>query len=99
MCVPPSATSSWLCICGSDGTRCECASRQSLDPRVMLVRTIPGVGPVTASAITATIGDARQFKNGRELATWLGLTPLNRSSGGKERLGRISKMGDRYLRR
>lgn len=69
------------------------------DPRVMLLRTIPGVGPVTASAIAATIGDARQFKNGREFAAWLGLTPLNRSSGGKERLGRISKMGDRYLRR
>ncbi len=69
------------------------------DPRVMLLRTIPGVGPVTASAIAATIGDARRFKNGREFAAWLGLTPLNRSSGGKERLGRISKMGDRYRRR
>lgn len=69
------------------------------DPRVMLLRTIPGVGPVTASAVVATIGDASQFKNGRELAAWLGLTPLNRSSGGKERLGRISKMGDRYIRR
>ena len=69
------------------------------DSRVALLRTIPGVGPVTASAIAATIGDAQQFRNGRELAAWLGLTPLNRSSGGKERLGRISKMGDRYLRR
>lgn len=69
------------------------------DPHVALFRTIPGVGPVTASAIAAKIGDARQFKNGRELAAWLGLTPLNRSSDGKERLGRISKMGDRYLRR
>lgn len=70
-----------------------------VDPRIKLLRTIPGVGPVTASAIVATIGDARQFRNGRELAAWLGLTPLNRSSGGKERLGRISKMGDRYVRR
>jgi transposase len=69
------------------------------DPRVMLLRTIPGVGPVTASAIVATAGDASQFRNGREFAAWLGLTPLNRSSGGKERLGRISKMGDRYIRR
>ncbi len=69
------------------------------DRRVMLLRTIPGVGPVTASAIVATVGDARQFKNGRQFAAWLGLTPLNRSSGGKERLGRISKMGDRYIRR
>lgn len=69
------------------------------DPRVMLLRTIPGVGPVTASAIVATTGDASQFKSGREFAAWLGLTPLNRSSGGKERLGRITKMGDRYIRR
>ncbi len=69
------------------------------DPRVMLLRTIPRVGPVTASAIVATAGDGHQFRNGREFAAWLGLTPINRSSGGKERLGRISKMGDRYLRR
>ena len=69
------------------------------DPRVMLLRTIPGVGPITASAIVATAGDGHQFRNGREFAAWLGLTPLNRSSGGKERLGRISKMGDRYVRR
>jgi len=69
------------------------------DPRVMLLRTIPGIGPITASAIVATAGDGQQFRNGREFAAWLGLTPLNRSSGGKERLGRISKMGDRYVRR
>ncbi|KMW57118.1 Mobile element protein [Candidatus Rhodobacter oscarellae] len=69
------------------------------DPKVMLLRTIPGVGPVTASAIVATAGDGHQFRNGREFAAWLGLTPINRSSGGKERLGRISKMGDRCLRR
>ena len=69
------------------------------DPRVMLLRSIPGVGPVAASAIVATPGDASQFKNGREFAAWLGLNPLNRSSGGKERLGRITKMGDRYIRR
>ncbi|MFY0312753.1 IS110 family transposase [Leisingera sp. D0M16] len=69
------------------------------DPKVMLLRTIPGVGPVTASAIVATAGDGHQFRSGREFAAWLGLTPINRSSGGKERLGRISKMGDRYLRR
>ena len=54
---------------------------------------------MTASAIVATIGDGKQFRNGRELAAWLGLTPLNRSSGGKERLGRITKKGDRYIRK
>jgi transposase len=69
------------------------------DPRVYLLRTIPGIGPITASAIVATAGSAEQFRSGREFAAWLGLTPLNRSSGGKERLGRISKMGDRYIRR
>jgi len=51
----------------------------------MLLRTIPGVGPVTASAIVATAGDGHQFRNGSEFAAWLGLTPINRSSGGKER--------------
>ncbi|MEP2031442.1 MAG: IS110 family transposase [Paracoccaceae bacterium] len=68
------------------------------DPRVKLLQTIPGVGPVTASALAATIGSGHQFKNGREFAAWLGLTPTNRSSGGKERLGKITKMGDQYLR-
>ncbi|SDY84931.1 IS110 family transposase [Citreimonas salinaria] len=60
---------------------------------------IPGIGPITASAIIATIGDAKQFRTGRDLAAWLGLTPLNKSSGGKERLGKITKKGDRYIRK
>jgi len=50
----------------------------------------PGIGPITASAIVGTIGDAHHFKTGRDLAAWLGLTPLNKSSGGKERLRRIT---------
>jgi len=70
-----------------------------IDERAKRIRTVPGVGPITASAIVATIGDGKQFRNGREFAAWLGLTPLNRSSGGKERLGRITKKGDRYIRR
>ena len=61
--------------------------------------TIPGVGPVPASAIVATIQDAGAFASGREFAAFLGLTPRQNSSGGKERLGRITKMGDRYLRK
>jgi len=69
------------------------------DARIKLLETIPGIGPVTASAIVATVGTPDQFGSGREFAAWLGLTPLNRSSGGKERLGRISKMGDRYIRK
>ena len=60
---------------------------------------MPGIGPITASAIVATIGDAHQFRTGRDLAAWLGLTPLNKSSGGKERLGKITKKGDRYIRK
>lgn len=60
---------------------------------------MPEIGPITASAIIATIGDAKQFRTGRDLAAWLGLTPLNKSSGGNERLGKITKQGDRYIRR
>jgi transposase len=61
--------------------------------------TIPGVGPITASAIVATITDPTQFQSARHLAAWIGLVPKQNSSGGKERQGRISKQGDRYLRR
>jgi len=63
------------------------------------IATVPGVGLLGATAIAATVTDPTQFRSGRQFAAWLGLTPLNNSSGGKERLGRISKMGDQYLRR
>ncbi len=63
------------------------------------LEAIPGVGVITATALVATIGDASQFRSGRQLAAWLGLVPRQHSSGGKERLGRISKRGDGYLRR
>ena len=79
-----------------DRTICE-QSRK--DERVELLQTIPGIGPVTASAIVATIGSGRQFRSARDFAAWIGLTPLNKSSGGKQVLGRISRMGDQYLRR
>jgi len=59
---------------------------------------IPGVGPMTASAIVATIGDGRNFKNGRQFAAWLGLVPRQHSSGGKTNLLGISKRGDGYIR-
>jgi transposase len=61
--------------------------------------TIPGIGVVTASAIVAAIGDGKHFKSGRELAAWLGMVPRQNSSGGKEKLGRISKQGNAYLRK
>jgi transposase len=63
------------------------------------LETIPGVGVITATALVATIGDASQFRSGRQLAAWLGIVPRQHSSGGKERLGRISKRGDGYLRK
>ena len=63
------------------------------------LETIPGIGVITATALVATIGDASQFRSGRQLAAWLGLVPRQHSSGGKEKLGRISKRGDGYLRK
>ena len=69
------------------------------DETARRLMTIPGVGPVTASAITATIQDMGAFASGREFAAFLGLTPRQYSTGGKQRLGRITKMGDRYLRK
>ena len=62
------------------------------------LETIPGIGPITASALAASITDPALFKSGRELAAWIGLVPRQNSTGGKERLGRISKQGDQYLR-
>jgi transposase len=59
---------------------------------------IPGIGPITATAIVAAVGKAEGFKNGRHLAAWLGLVPKQHSSGGKSRLHGISKRGDTYLR-
>ncbi|MHA1553486.1 MAG: IS110 family transposase, partial [Alphaproteobacteria bacterium] len=59
---------------------------------------IEGIGPITATALVAAVGDQSCFKNGRQFAAWLGLVPKQRSSGGKSRLFGISKRGDRYLR-
>ena len=63
------------------------------------LETIPGIGPITASVIAATVGDPGQFRSGRQFAAWLGLVPRQNSSGGKHRLGRITKWGDSYIRR
>jgi transposase len=63
------------------------------------LQAIPGIGPITASALVATLPDISDFKSGRDLSAWLGITPKPHSSGGKERLGRIARMGNRYLRR
>jgi len=63
------------------------------------LQDIPGVGPLVASALMATVPDPHVFKNGRGLSAWLGLVPRQNSSGGKERLGGITKAGDTYLRK
>ena len=68
------------------------------DQRAARIAEINGVGITTASAIVATIGNGHDFKNGRQFAAWLGLTPRQSSTGGKTTLGRITKRGDRYLR-
>ena len=59
---------------------------------------IPGVGPVLATALVASIADPKAFRSGRNFSAWIGLVPKQHSSGGKDRLGSISKQGDRYLR-
>ena len=63
------------------------------------IATIPGIGPITASAIVATVTDPSQFHSARQFAAWIGLVPKQNSSGGKQRQGGISKQGDRTLRR
>jgi transposase len=68
------------------------------DPTVVRLRTIPGVGLLTATALVAFVGDAARFPSGRHFASYLGLTPRESSSGLKRKLGRISKRGDPYLR-
>jgi transposase len=61
--------------------------------------TVPGIGPITATAILASVGDVSNFRSPRHLAAWIGLVPKQNSTGGKPRQGGISKAGDRYLRR
>jgi Transposase IS116/IS110/IS902 family len=68
------------------------------DDTMRRLATIPGVGPITAATIVALVPDPRAFASGRHFAAWIGLTPKRHSTGGKERLGRISKMGNPVLR-
>ena len=74
------------------------AAHKAADPQVQRAAQLLGVGPVTASALIASVGDFKQFKNGAQLGAWLGLTPKQNSSGGQTRLGGITKRGDTYLR-
>jgi transposase len=72
---------------------------QKADPLARWLATIPGLGPIASFAFAATTPDVDAFRSARDCAAWLGLTPRAHSSGGKERLGRMSKAGNRYLRR
>jgi transposase len=82
-------------ILASDRCIIACARSTEVGKRLM---EIPGVGPLLASALVATVADPKAFRSGRNLASWIGLVPRQNSSGGKERLGGITKQGDRYLR-
>ena len=69
------------------------------DETARRLATIPGIGPITASLIAATVGDIGMFKSARHFAAWLGLVPRQHSTGGKTRLGRITKTGNREIRK
>lgn len=68
------------------------------DERAQRLQALAGVGPITAAALVATVGQPQYFRNGCQFAAWIGLTPRQHSTGGKTRLGRITKRGDPYLR-
>jgi transposase len=72
---------------------------QKTDPLARRLATIPGLGPIASSAFAVATPDVAAFRSARDYSAWLGLTPKPHSSGGRERLGRISKAGNRYLRR
>src|ERR1700690_2981894 len=77
----------------------EIARRAREDEVSRRLMTVPGVGPISATAIAALAPPAETFVKGRDFAAWLGLTPLQRSTGGKQRLGKTSKLGERTLHR
>jgi len=77
----------------------EILAQRRANPMCARLETIPGIGPIAASALAAHVPDAGVFTSGRHFSAWIGLTPRQNSSGGKERLGRISKQGNQDLRR
>jgi transposase len=77
----------------------EIAARAKHDDVARRLMTVPGIGPLIATAIEALAPAPETFRSGRDFAAWIGLTPVQKSSGGKERLGRTSRMGERTLRR
>ncbi len=105
--LPPSAREEFLvmidCIRILDGRIAgldrQIARRAKEDAVARRLMTIPGIGPITATALLALAPPPESFRKGRDFAAWLGLTPLQRSTGGKQKLGAISRMGERTLRR
>jgi transposase len=77
----------------------EIAARAKRDEASRRLMTIPGVGPLIATAMEALAPPAETFRSGRDFAAWIGLTPVQKSTGGKQRMGRMSRMGERTLRR
>jgi transposase len=77
----------------------EITVRSKSDDVARRLMTIPGIGPLIATAIEALAPPSETFRSGRDFAAWIGLTPVQRSAGGKERLGQTSRMGERTLRR
>jgi transposase len=77
----------------------EIAARAKADETARRLMSVPGIGPLIATAIEALAPPVETFRSGRDFAAWVGLTPVQRSTGGKERLGRTSRMGERTLRR
>lgn len=82
-----------------DAAEDKIAAANAASKTSQLIDQVPGVGPLIASAIAASVPDPSVFKSGRDFAAWLGLTPRQNSSGGKEKLGAITKQGNRYLRK
>jgi transposase len=76
----------------------ELEAHTRIDPRAQRIQALSGIGAVSASAIVASVSDAREFTSARQFAAWLGLVPRQYSTGGKARLGHITKRGDTYLR-
>jgi transposase len=80
------------------GIEAKLMAHHKADPRSRLLATIPGVGPITAANVTLKVPDATVFRSGRHFAAWLGITPREHSTAGRQRLGRISRQGDQGLR-
>lgn len=105
--LPAAARSAFLVMIESiraldahvDDFECEITRRARQDGDAKRLVTIPSVGPIIATAVLALAPPAQNFRSGRDFAAWMGLTPRQRSTGGKERLGKITKAGERTLRR